>query len=90
MGAEKYSASMDDQQLAAARAAAEREGVSLSSWLTDAVAHQLRLRALEEVVAEWEAEHGAITVEELSAVEQRIATARRTGARRKAPKSQAS
>lgn len=88
MAAEKYSASMDDELLGQARRAAEREGVSLSSWLARAAAHQIRLRALEETVEEWEAEHGAITAEELDAVERKIASARRTTTRRAAPRAQ--
>lgn len=88
MAAEKYSASMDDELLEQARAAAEREGVSLSSWLAGAAAHQLRLRALEEMIEEWEAQHGAITAEELEAVERKIGAARRATSSRSTPRTQ--
>ncbi|MGH3263329.1 MAG: hypothetical protein ACRDNS_15200, partial [Trebonia sp.] len=69
MVAEKYSASMDAALLADARADAETEGLTLSSWLADAAADRLRLRALRHLVDEWEAEHGAISVAELDALE---------------------
>ncbi len=49
------------------RATAEAEGVTLSAWLTEAAADRLRLKALRELVADWEAEHGEITDRELEA-----------------------
>jgi hypothetical protein len=76
MAAEKYSASMDDALLGDARAAAEAEGLTLSSWLADAAADRLRLRALRHLVDEWEVEHGAISSAELDALEDKVADAR--------------
>jgi hypothetical protein len=76
MAAEKYSASMDDALLGDARAAAEAEGLTLSSWLADAAADRLRLRALRHLVDEWEVEHGAVTSAELDALEDKVADAR--------------
>jgi len=78
MAAEKYSASMDDVLLADARADAEADGLTLSSWLADAAADRLRLKALHHLVDEWEAEHGAISVAELDALEDKVAEARRS------------
>jgi len=83
MAAEKYSASMDDVLLGDARADAEAEGVTLSSWLADAAADRLRLKALRQLVDEWEAEHGAISVAELDALEDKVAEARRTAKERR-------
>lgn len=76
MAAEKYSASMDDVLLANARADAEAEGLTLSGWLADAAADRLRLKALHQLVDEWEAEHGAISVAELDALDDKVAAAR--------------
>jgi hypothetical protein len=67
---------MDDVLLARARADAEVEGVTLSSWLADAAADRLRLKALHDLVDEWEAEHGAISVSELDTIENKVAAAR--------------
>ncbi len=82
MAAEKYSASMDDVLLADARAEAEAEGLTLSSWLADAAAHRLRLKGLHHLVDEWEAEHGAISVAELDTLEDKVAEARRSARER--------
>ena len=82
MSAEKYSASMDDALLAEARAAADAQGTTLSSWLAVAAADRLRLTALRELVDEWEAEHGAITTSELDALDRRVADARRRATQR--------
>ena len=85
MAAEKYSASMEHVLLAGARADAEAEGLTLSSWLADATADRLRLKALHRLVDEWEAEHGAISVAELDALEDKVAEARRSARERRRP-----
>lgn len=85
MAAEKYSASMDDGLLADARADAETEGLTLSSWLAVAAADRLRLKALHHLVDEWEAEHGAISAAELDALEHKVAEARRRAKERLGP-----
>lgn len=74
---------MDDSLLADARADAESEGLSLSSWLADATADRLRLKALRRLVDDWEAEHGAINASEIDAVEDKLAQARRSATRRR-------
>jgi predicted transcriptional regulator len=53
-------------------AAAEAEGVSVSAWMTAAAKHALKLRDGLAAVAEWEAEHGAFTEEELDAARRRL------------------
>ncbi|MGI9093665.1 MAG: hypothetical protein ACR2FF_09595 [Mycobacteriales bacterium] len=83
MAAEKYSASMDDVLLADARADAEAEGLTLSGWLADAAADRLRLKALHHLVGEWETEHGAVSVAELDALEDKVADARRRARERR-------
>ena len=57
-------------------AAAEAEGVSVSAWMTAAARRELRLRDGLAAVAEWEAEHGALTEEELSAARRRVGLGR--------------
>lgn len=88
MAAEKYSASMDDALLTDARADAEANGVTLSNWLAEAAADRLRLKALQELVGEWESEHGAITGTELNDLDRRIRDARRDAALRHRPDQQ--
>ena len=53
-------------------AAAAAEGVSVSAWMTAAARHALKLQDGLAAVAEWEAEHGAFTEEELDAARRRV------------------
>ena len=52
--------------------AAEAEGTSVSAWITAAARRALRVRDGLAAVAEWEAEHGALTRAELEAARSRI------------------
>ncbi len=52
-------------------AAAAAEGVSVSAWMTEAARRALIVRNGLAAVAEWEAEHGAFTPEELEAARRR-------------------
>jgi hypothetical protein len=56
-------------------AAARAEGVSVSAWMTAAARRALRLRDGLAAVAEWEAEHGGFTPEELAAARRRVGSA---------------
>ncbi len=58
-------------------AAAERRGVSVSAWITDAARLALKVREGLAGVAEWEAEHGALAEAELKAGRRRLARSRR-------------
>ena len=58
-------------------AAAARRGVSVSAWMTDAARLALKVREGLAAVAEWEAEHGALTEAELKAARQRVASSAR-------------
>lgn len=58
-------------------AAAARRGVSVSAWLTDAARLALKVREGLAAVAEWEAEHGALTEAEMKAARQRVTRAAR-------------
>jgi hypothetical protein len=52
--------------------AAEAEGASVSAWITAAARRALLVRDGLAAVAEWEAEHGALTRGELEAARARI------------------
>ncbi|MDQ3630018.1 MAG: hypothetical protein M3417_01820 [Actinomycetota bacterium] len=64
MGVDKMSVSFEAELGDAVRAAAAHGGKPLSSWLAEAAAGKLRAEALTELLAGWEAEHGAFTKEE--------------------------
>jgi HicB family len=67
----KLAITVDPDVHAQVVAAAAAEGVSLSAWMTAAARRALRLREGLAAVAEWEAEHGALTGEELEAARRR-------------------
>jgi len=67
-------------------ASAARRGLSVSAWMTDAARLALKVRDGLAAVAEWEAEHGALTEAELEAARRRLASpsrAQRTVPRRR-------
>lgn len=47
-------------------AAADREGVSISAWMTSAAREALQRRAGLAAVAEWEMQHGPFSAEEMA------------------------
>jgi hypothetical protein len=53
----------------ATRKAAEREGISLSAWLNQASANALAVEDGLAGVAEWEAEQGPLSQEQLAAAD---------------------
>jgi hypothetical protein len=52
--------------------AAKDEGLSVSAWMTNAARRALLVRNGLEGVAEWEADNGAFTDEELAAARRRV------------------
>lgn len=66
MAVEKLSISLDEEVAAAARAAAEAEGMSLSAWLSRAATEAAAIEAGLRAVREWEAEAGPISSEALA------------------------
>lgn len=54
------------------RAAAARANLSVSAWISEAVAQELRHRALGEFLDDWQREHGAFTEEEIRESEVRL------------------
>ena len=72
----KLAITVDPEVYAQVIAAAEAEGVSVSAWMTAAARRELRLRDGLAAVAEWEAEHGPLTDEELTAARRRVSLGR--------------
>lgn len=66
MNADRLTVSMDAELGAAVRQAAERDGVSVSGWLAEAAAAQLRNELLGAALDVWQAEDGPFTEEELA------------------------
>ena len=62
-------------------AAAARDGVSVSAWMTSAAREALRRRAGLAAIAEWEKEYGSLSAEEMnkarSSVRAQLRTVRR-------------
>ncbi|MGI8709376.1 MAG: hypothetical protein ACR2LA_00035 [Acidimicrobiales bacterium] len=72
MAVERLTVSLEAELAAAVRAAADDDAENVSSWLADAARRRLASRALGDVVAEWEATHGAFTSDELAAAKARL------------------
>ena len=69
---DKMSISFDADLGESVRAAAQRAGIGLSSWLADAAAAKLRAEALAEFLNGWEEQHGPLTADELAAAEHEL------------------
>jgi hypothetical protein len=67
--AKKVSLTVDEGVLLAIQKDAKRAGRTLSAEVTEALARELRRRRLEVLIAEYEAEHGAISAEELASIQ---------------------
>jgi hypothetical protein len=65
MPVKKISISIDSRVAAAARAAADAEGISLSAWLSRAAEHAASMEAMRQGIEEYEQECGPITEEDL-------------------------
>lgn len=77
MGVKKLSIALDERVADAAAASAERHGLSLSGWLNRAAQSALAVEDGLAAVAEWEAEHGAFTAEEIAAADAVLDAARK-------------
>jgi hypothetical protein len=81
----KRSIALDREVADAVVKAAKDEGVSVSAWLSEAARKQLKIHQGLAAIAEWEAEHGAPTAEELAqadAILEKHGLIPRRGARR--------
>jgi hypothetical protein len=72
MKVDKLSISFNPDLGDAVRAAATGRGTTVSGWLAEAAREKLRHEELGRFLDEWEAEHGAITDEELARAERRL------------------
>ena len=69
----KLAITVDPDVHAQVLAAAEKDGVSVSAWMTEAARRALLIRDGLEAVVEWEAEHGKFTDDEMDAARRRVA-----------------
>lgn len=69
MAVKKLSVALDETVAAQVVHAAERVGLSVSAWLNHAAENELAIEAGLDAVRDWEAEHGALTDEELAAAD---------------------
>lgn len=79
----KLAISVDPDVHAGVVAAAATDGMSVSAWITEAARLALLRRDGLAAVAEWEAEHGALTTEELADARRRVADELRPPRRRR-------
>jgi hypothetical protein len=75
MKVDKLSVSFEPDLGDAVRSAAAQAGKPVSSWLAEAAASKLRAEALAEFLSRWEAEHGALTAEEVTRAERELGLA---------------
>ncbi|MFF3853545.1 hypothetical protein [Micromonospora sp. NPDC002575] len=75
MAARKITVTLPEELVEALGAAASEDGVPLSRLVASAAESELRRRVGRRLVAEWQAEHGAFTVEEIAAARAEMAAA---------------
>lgn len=66
MPTERLTISLEASLAAAVSDAAEADEQNMSAWLAEAAQRRLVTRGLRDVVADWEAIHGAFSSEELA------------------------
>lgn len=72
MAVKKISVALDPDVAEAAASAADAHGQSLSAWLNDAARSRLVVESGRQAVAEWQREHGELTVEERASAEELV------------------
>lgn len=70
VGVRKLSVALEERVASSASASAERQGLSLSAWLSRAAENALAIEDGRAAVEEWQAEHGRFTAEELRAADE--------------------
>jgi hypothetical protein len=83
MNVDRLSITLDPKLGAAARKAAKRAKVSLSTWIAEATADRVRNEALGQALDQWEAETGAPTADELEAAATALGLTTRGGRKRR-------
>lgn len=79
----KLAITVDPQVHDGVLAAAEREGVSVSAWITSAARQVLKRQEALAVIGAWEAENGAFTEQEMAQARRRVADEQRTAPARR-------
>ena len=72
MSVHRFGVSFSPELAGHVQAAAQAAGQPVSVWLAEAARRRLAQDGLLAVVADWEAEHGALTEEELAASRRRL------------------
>lgn len=67
MAVQRLTVSLESELAIAVREAADADGQNVSAWLADAARRQLANCGLRDIVAAWEHQHGAFSVDELAA-----------------------
>jgi hypothetical protein len=75
MATKKVTVTLPEELVEALGAAAREDGTPLSKLLANAAGWELRRRAGRRLIADWQAEHGAFTAEELAAARAEMAAA---------------
>jgi hypothetical protein len=75
MATKKVTVTLSEELVEALGAAAREEGIPLSRLVASAAEWELRRRVGRRLVADWQAEHGAFTAEELAAARAEMAAA---------------
>ena len=75
MGVRKLSVALEESVATSAASSAERQGLSLSAWLSRAAENALAIEDGLEAVRAWEAENGAFTKDELRTADRVLASA---------------
>jgi hypothetical protein len=75
MATKKVTITLPEELIEALGAAAREDDVPLSRLVASAAERELRRRAGRRLVADWQAEHGAFTAEELAAARAEMASA---------------
>jgi post-segregation antitoxin (ccd killing protein) len=75
MAAKKVTVTLPEELVEALGAVAREEGIPLSRLVASAAEGELRRRVGRRLVADWQAEHGAFSMEELAAARAEMAAA---------------
>jgi hypothetical protein len=75
MATRKVTITLDNDLVDAIGVAAREAGIPLSRFIASAAEREMRIHIGRQVLAEWQAEHGAFTPEELAAARAEIGAA---------------
>jgi len=72
MSVERVTVSLESDLASAVREAADDDSLNISAWFADAARRRLASRGLRDVIADWEAEHGTFSEQELDTARTRL------------------